>query len=124
MRVQKRPHHRTCDELFGHDPLAAPRRSDRSTEALAARLEIASGTLRYGYEVDMAKTGRRPSTVGAEPRSHRRRAKTSEDERRFRRALASARSGCVEGFHDRRRSHSSSDTRRSERVEEEYAVAA
>ncbi len=58
MRVQS---FKRYDSTFREEALALLQRSDRSLLAVAADLGIPANTLRYWYNADMAKKGKRPT---------------------------------------------------------------
>ena len=51
---------RRYDQLFREDALALVRRSGRSIKSVADGLGVPLGTLRYWYDEDMAKRGKKP----------------------------------------------------------------
>ena len=65
MRVLKTT--RRYDQVFREDALALVRRGGRSQKSVAEGLGIPLGTLRYWYDEDMAKRGKKPRPGSARP---------------------------------------------------------
>jgi transposase len=62
MRVQT---HRSYDASFKADAVALLERSGRSVSSVAESLGVPLATLRYWYNADMAKKGKKPSRQAA-----------------------------------------------------------
>jgi transposase len=58
---------RRYDQVFREDALALVRRSGRSLKSVSESLGIPFGTLRYWYDEDMAKRGKKARPGSGEP---------------------------------------------------------
>ena len=64
MRVQKQKRH---DDTFREEALVLLKRSDRTLNGVAEDLGIPASTLRYWYNADMGKKGKKPGGAPSKP---------------------------------------------------------